>query len=82
MSDGREKSIETACLADLPDNPEGEAARECGYRRGFAHGVQTAINALNAGHDVEALREYIDQVMEWRYAREGGEMTQPPEIGP
>jgi hypothetical protein len=69
-------------LEELEMDPASEAA----FRRGFFHGVQTALNVVGARlneADRRKLKEWTNTILEWRgpHGTEKFEVPRAPDLG-
>jgi len=67
------------CMANVVVDPKLRRAGESGYRRGLCQGYCAALDDRER-HPAARCNDHLDTLMEWRYRRDPGVMTLPPEL--
>lgn len=81
--DRQREEAKTAELAAHREEAPAPPNEEAAYRRGFAHGVQRAIDAMLAGASLGAITKWAQQVTYWRHdTRDQDKPTSPPVAPP
>ncbi len=71
-------------VADIPPLTERELAMiENAYRRGYFQGYYNALDdSEHSGKTFAKLMDWVNsKLFRWRYAKHGGDMTEPPTPG-